>query len=87
VAAVSPSRSMAILSRMLSLRSWILAKRLAVHLVGPLSLAILDPEVVADRQQPLAHHEALAVRPVVPPQKTHVPTLTRTASHRIPRIG
>src|SRR3954470_15417204 len=63
------------------------AKRLAVDLVGALSLAILDPEVVADRQQPFAHHEALAVRPVVPPQKTHVPTLMRAASHRIPRIG
>jgi hypothetical protein len=46
--------------------------RLAVDLVGPSALVVLDPEVIADGQQPLAHEEPLAsgsVRPM--PQKSH----------------
>ena len=71
----SPSRSISILSRTLSFFSWIWAtsspeassstnvcaqaQRLAVDLVDALALVVLDPEVVADRQQLLPHHEPL----------------------------
>ena len=67
------SLSIAILSRMLSLRSWIFATSrpegvlqqdrvaqphsLAVNLVGAVSVLVLDPEVVADRDHLLAHVE------------------------------
>ena len=37
------------------------AQRLAVDLVDPLAPIVLDPEVVADRQQLLAHEKPLAV--------------------------
>ena len=37
------------------------AKRLAVDLVGAFALVVLDPVVVADREQLLAHLEALTV--------------------------
>ena len=36
------------------------ADRLAVDLVGPVALLVLDPEVVADGEELLAHEEALA---------------------------
>ena len=52
------------------------ANRLAVDLVGPLALLVLDPEVIADRQQLLAHEKPLASGSIPPiPQEWHVPTI------------
>ena len=51
------------------------AKGLAVDLVGPLALLVLDPEVVADRQQLLAHEKPLADLLVAAiAQEAHRPT-------------
>jgi len=44
---------------------------LAVDLEDPVSIRILDPEVVSDREDLLAHLERRSVEPVVPqPHRT-----------------
>jgi hypothetical protein len=54
VTTVSPPRSIAILSRMLSFRTWIRATS-PPEAVSPFAAVVLDPEVVSDRKQFLAH--------------------------------
>src|SRR5215216_3459030 len=51
------------------------AKRLAVDLEGPFTQPVLNPVVVADRQQLLAHLKPLAIGLVAAPQQTHRPTV------------
>jgi hypothetical protein len=52
------------------------ANRLAVDLVSPFAAVVLDPEVIADRQQLLAHEKPLAPGRILPmPMETHLPTV------------
>jgi hypothetical protein len=39
----------------------LVAERLAIDLVGPLASVVLNPEVISDRQQLLAHQKPLAL--------------------------
>src|SRR6185436_16141050 len=59
------------------------ADRLAVDLVGPVPAVVLDPEVVADREQLLAHEEALVLGSVVvASQKAHAGDDTNASGDR-----
>jgi hypothetical protein len=64
------------------------AQRLAVDPIGAVALVVLDPEVIADGQQPRSHEKPLAVgRVVATSQKTHVPIVWRRPGRRITRSG